>query len=178
LPPRFARSVLAFAAAATLALLLGCNQFAGIGTADQEDQDVTTPSDAGPADATAPGDAGAHLADTGAVPEDAAAQCVPPAVAGPCNPLTNEGCDATLSMQCAVDLLATVPTGYCIFSAPPPSTIGGACLNSGVTESCPPISSCVDGVCRALCLCDADCGDGLCCTRALENTGFEVCRDC
>jgi len=33
-------------------------------------------------------------------------------------------------------------------------------------------------VCRALCLCDADCGDGLCCTRALENTGFKVCRDC
>lgn len=94
-----------------------------------------------------------------------------------CNPVTNEGCFDSLMMQCAVDPLATL-TGYCIFYSGQSPMLGGDCLNTGVTESCPPTFTCVDGRCRELCFCDADCEAGQCCTEPLEGTGFKVCGDC
>lgn len=90
-----------------------------------------------------------------------------------CNPVTNDGCPPT--MQCAVDLLATAPTGYCTFSSPP---MPGTCFNSGVTESCLPTEACVDFECRKLCFCDADCGAGECCVDPVGEAGFKACGAC
>jgi hypothetical protein len=104
---------------------------------------------------------------------DAGATCTP-AVAL-CNPVTNDGCPP--SMQCAVDLGADVLAGYCIFSAPMDMPDGG-CFNSGVTESCPPTSTCFDFQCRTLCFCDADCEKGQCCVEPVGSFGFKVCGDC
>jgi hypothetical protein len=152
-------------------------------------------SGAAPAsDAPAPSDAGAPARDSSlssvdpaSIPDrvrapsdpadaasDAAATCVPPAVTG-CNPVTNDGCAPELQMQCAVDVAAPSPTGYCIFSAPMDA---GACFNSGLTESCPPTTTCVGGECRPLCFCDADCEEGKCCAEPIGITGFNVCGDC
>jgi hypothetical protein len=105
---------------------------------------------------------------------DAGTTCAPPTVTG-CNPVSNDGCAPELMMQCAVDLAAPSPTGYCIFAAP---MDGGACFNSGLTESCPPTTTCVAGECRSLCFCDADCEEGKCCAEPIGITGFNVCGDC
>lgn len=122
-----------------------------------------------------------------------------------CNPVRNEGCPAELEMQCAIDLAAKA-TGYCIFSAPEsgnagmgtagtPAGVGAmpvppaaspsttttsttACFNSGVTESCEPKSTCYSGECRTICLCDADCDAGGCCSDPVGDTGFKVCGAC
>lgn len=96
---------------------------------------------------------------------------------GVCNPLTNEGCAPELSQQCAVDLAAPNLAGYCIFSAP---LDGGAvaCLNTGLTESCPPTETCFGGECRRYCLCDDQCDAGQCCTDPIGTQGFKVCGDC
>jgi hypothetical protein len=161
---------------------LGCDQFATVGIRDPEkagvgapshpEGDASTPIDH---DAAMPTDAGVTT-DAGAA-ADAGAECVPAAVAD-CNPVTNEGCEASLMMQCAVNFAATL-TGYCIFnSGGPPPALGGACLNTGITESCAPTATCVAGQCRKLCLCDADCGAAQCCTDPLESTGFKVCGGC
>jgi hypothetical protein len=107
---------------------------------------------------------------------DGDAQCASVAV-GVCNPVTNEGCLDSLSMQCAVDLASKL-TGYCIFYSGKAPTPGVDCLNTGVTESCPPTFTCVDSRCRRLCLCEADCDIGQCCKEPLESTGFKVCGDC
>ena len=126
-------------------------------------------------DATVPDDAGSTT--DASTTNDAGTECVPPAVTD-CNPVTNEGCAASLAMQCAVNFAATL-TGYCIFfSGGPPPTLGGACLNTGVTESCPGTATCVVDTCRKLCLCDTDCEAEQCCTDPLDSTGFKVCGDC
>jgi len=122
-----------------------------------------------------PNDAGTTN-DAGAT-NDGGAQCERVEVAD-CNPVTNEGCAASLMMQCAVNVAATL-TGYCIFfSGGPPPSLGGACLNTGITESCPPKATCVAERCRTLCFCDTDCEAGQCCTEPLESTGFKICGDC
>jgi hypothetical protein len=113
--------------------------------------------------------------DSGAA-SDSDAECARAAV-DVCNPVTNEGCLDSLSMQCAVDYASHL-TGYCIFYSGQSPTPGVDCLNTGVTESCPPTSACVDGQCRELCLCNADCEAGTCCTQRLEDTGFKVCGAC
>jgi hypothetical protein len=104
---------------------------------------------------------------------DASASCAAPTVAV-CNPVTNQGCP-DLMMQCAVDPAAPVLSGYCIFSAPMDA---GPCLNTLVTESCPPTSTCLGGECRTLCFCDTDCDEGQCCVEPVGNLGFKVCGDC
>jgi hypothetical protein len=93
-----------------------------------------------------------------------------------CNPITNTGCAAELMMQCAVDVLAAVPSGYCTFSSPPMP--GQPCLNIGLTESCPPTTTCVAGECRPLCFCDDQCDQGQCCVEPIGTQGFKVCGDC
>lgn len=104
---------------------------------------------------------------------DAGTVCTPPQPAV-CNPLLNDGCAPELGMHCAVDTLAPTLAGYCTFSAPADA---GACLNTGVTNSCPPTTTCVEGECRPLCFCDTDC-EGGCCAISVGNTGFKVCGDC
>lgn len=143
----------------------------------------TLSAGAGGADAlggTSAGDGGrADDRDASVVPDSGAGDdgtdCGPAIAA--CNPVTNEGCPDALGMHCAVDPAARL-TGYCIFStAPTPSPLGD-CLNTGITESCPPTSTCRDGQCRELCLCDADCEAGQCCREPIESTGFKVCGEC
>ena len=172
------------AAVAGWLALAGCDQFARIGiaapavrdsgppAASERDADVATPSDAGPLDA------GAALADAGSADagEDATMQC-PNVQIAVCDPVKNLGCSSALMQQCAIDYLGNL-TGYCIFQAPPRSVLGGDCLNTGVTESCPPTSTCYAARCQRIGLCDADCDAGQCCTGAIESTGFRVCGDC
>jgi hypothetical protein len=160
------------AAALACLALAGCDQFARVGLAERDAGEAAAPPAAPEPDAGEP----AARADAGATPLDAGMEleCAPIDVAV-CNPVTNEGCAGTLQMQCAVDQLAIL-RGYCIFSSPPPGT--GGCINSGVTESCPPTFTCVVDQCQKLCLCDADCDEGQCCTQQVGSTGFKVCRDC
>jgi len=102
--------------------------------------------------------------------DEPAASCAPEVQV--CNPVTNEGCPEP--MQCAVDLASDVLAGYCIFNGP----VGAGCFNSGVTESCPPTSTCFDFECRTLCFCDADCEAGQCCVDPVGTLGFKACGAC
>jgi hypothetical protein len=167
-----------------VAALGACDQFAAIGIVDRDrdaglvmlppeanardggrDASVDSPPIA--ADAAMVADAAADAA------TDAGEACVAPTVSG-CNPVTNEGCLAELSMQCAIDL-ATPLAGYCIFAAP---NVTVSCLNTIVTESCAPTSACVDYECRSLCFCDSDCATGQCCSIPIGDLGFRACGDC
>jgi hypothetical protein len=125
---------------------------AGLGGGDDSDA-----GDSSELDASANGDAGG-------------ASCTPEVQV--CNPVTNDGC--LEPMQCAVDLASDVLTGYCIFNGP----VGVGCFNSGVTESCPPKSTCFDFECRTLCFCDDDCDAGQCCVDPIGTLGFKACGAC
>jgi hypothetical protein len=149
----------------------------GGASSDSGARDATT-SDANKGAGRAIDHDAAAAEDSGAV-HDSDAECASIAV-DVCNPVTNDGCLDSLSMQCAVDRASTL-AGYCIFysgdSGQSPSD-GGDCLNTGITESCPPTFTCLDSRCRKLCLCAADCETGQCCKEALESTGFKVCGEC
>jgi hypothetical protein len=160
---------------------IGCDQFAAIGI--QEPESDAAPSSPAQGDAGETSERDSAILDGGdAVASDSSAPAsdagCAPVEAAVCNPVTNEGCSAALQMQCAVSFDAPL-TGYCIFfSGGPPPALGGACLNTVVTESCPAKSTCVAERCRTLCFCDADCEAGQCCTEPLQSTGFKVCGDC
>jgi hypothetical protein len=159
--------VLALAASALLSgPAPGCDQFASIGVQGGAGAAAEPAIDAG--SVTSAHDAGSDAAiDAG--------QCAEVAIAV-CDPVKNKYCDPNFAMQCAIDLLNPL-TGYCIFSAPT-SVLGGGCLNSGVTETCPPRSTCFSGTCATICLCDADCAAGSCCSEPVGDTGFSVCGEC
>ena len=131
---------------------------------------------AGPADAAPTTDAASDAlamprqGDSGAAPPE---ECDEPQVTT-CDPVHNTGCADELLMQCAVDFAAPQLAGYCIFSAPQP--VG--CLNTLLTESCPPTTACVAGQCRRLCFCDSQCEGGQCCVEPIGNFGFKVCGEC
>ena len=172
------RRSLRLAAAMCCVAWSGCDQFAVIGIQEPDSEGaVPAPDDAGETlerDAAIL-DGGDAAMDSGATASDA--ECAP-IEAAVCNPVTNEGCSAALQMQCAVSFDAPL-TGYCIFfSGGPPPALGGACLNTVVTESCPAKSTCIAERCRTLCFCDTDCEAGQCCTEPLQSTGFKVCGDC
>lgn len=148
--------------------LFGCEQFARVSVIEQ---DAGQPIVAGQ---DAPQDAGAM--DGATAPDgstDDPALCDRPSAI--CNPVTNIGCSSVLAQQCAVDLISPSLAGYCTFYAPVP---GEGCLNTGLTESCPPTTVCVAGACRRLCLCDAHCGTGECCTTPVSESGFKICSSC
>jgi len=130
----------------------------------------------GTAASGAGGDAGEPGRSDASLDAQVGPECARPGVAT-CNPVTNEGCLAELQQQCAADLLSNTLAGYCIFSAPAPAP-DGSCLNTGVTESCPPTQTCVDGLCRTLCFCDDDCEEGRCCADPVGDVGFKACGDC
>lgn len=146
-------------------VLASCDQFARVGTLDSP----------APADAMTPSDGGTDAAyEDGSA--DAGASC-PPVAIEVCDPVKNRGCSGALGMQCAIDY-AWPLTGYCIFLSPPAPGMTTECFNSGVTESCPPTFTCFADHCEKICLCDADCEAGSCCTQPVESTGFSVCGDC
>ncbi|HTU56791.1 MAG TPA: hypothetical protein VMF89_00125, partial [Polyangiales bacterium] len=73
-----------------------------------------------------------------------------------------------------IDLLATTPTGACVFSAPPPDPT--SCLAIFPTESCPPHTTCIEGTCLKICLCDDDCDAADSCKVPLATSGFKACQ--
>lgn len=153
------------------ALLAGCDQFASVGV-------LTTSPDAALAidsDAMAGGAADATIDDAGR--GDGGVDRCPEAAIAVCDPIQNIGCPSGLSMQCAIDYAARL-TGYCIYNAPPALGMSGECLNTGITESCPPQFTCFAERCAKICLCDAECGAGQCCSQPIDRTGFSVCSDC
>jgi hypothetical protein len=103
----------------------------------------------------------------------ASGSCTRPDVAV-CDPVSNHGCDPPL--QCIIDYASGTLAGYCAFSTPIDG--GPFCVSTPVTESCPPSTTCVDGVCRALCFCDDDCGQGECCGEQVGELGFKLCGTC
>lgn len=150
-------------------VLASCDQFASVGTLAASD-DAAVPD--GAMDAGRQGDAA--MSDDGG--SDAGADCRAVQIAV-CNPVDNTGCSGALSMQCAIDYARTL-TGYCIFGAPPAPGMVAECFNSGITESCPATFTCFRDQCERICLCDADCDEGKCCSQAIDATGFSVCGDC
>ncbi len=90
-----------------------------------------------------------------------------------CDPVHNTGCNPL--QQCDVDPAQTKPTGLCLFGG---GADGGACTSSIFTESCAPKSTCVDGGCRPLCFCNADCPLGQCCSDRSGPSGFKLCGPC
>jgi hypothetical protein len=93
-----------------------------------------------------------------------------------CDPLKNTGCVAELGMQCDVDLVATSLAGVCVFKAAPTDPAG--CQNIPPTESCEPGTTCVEGNCQKVCLCDDDCDAGTCCKHPLGSGGWKSCTAC
>jgi hypothetical protein len=149
------------------AVLAGCQQVAVIGGVE-----TVAGRAAAPLDAAMSGESPALDAGEPAGPSLA---CERPAVAV-CDPVMNSGCPDILAMQCAIDHGADVTAGYCIFQAPN-SMMGPTCLNTVVTESCPPRSTCVGGMCRTLCFCDIDC-NGECCNQPVGAHRFRACGPC
>ena len=148
-------------------------------TAPFEGDAGSTPPTSRTTDALASDDTTSPLADDDGGAFDAAFADVLEAggcssiVAG-CDPIHNTGCNAL--QQCDVNsLLANPPTGLCVFNA---AAEGGACTASIFSESCPPKSTCVDGGCRDLCFCNADCPAGQCCSDMSGPPGFTLCRPC
>jgi hypothetical protein len=131
---------------------------------------TTTPGDDGgstmPVDdaAEAPPDAGLDDATEGGCSSTVAV----------CDPVHNTGCNPL--QQCDVNPLQTnMPTGQCVLGG---SMDAGLCIASIFTESCAPGSTCVDGGCRQLCFCNADCAPGQCCSDTSGPPGFTLCRPC
>jgi hypothetical protein len=122
----------------------------------------------------------------------AAAKITPPPPSGPsgaaavmcgqlarsqvCDPIKKTGCSRELGMQCDVDLAAQTLAGVCVFSAK--SMDPAHCENIPPTESCEPGKTCVEGDCQKICLCDADCDAGECCTHPLGSAGWKSCKAC
>jgi hypothetical protein len=77
-------------------------------------------------------------------------------------------------MQCDVDLLSSNLTGMCVWSSPPPDPT--SCLAIFPTESCPPKSTCVEGTCLTICVCDSDCAAAERCGMQLGASGFKACQ--
>ncbi len=140
--------------------------------------DATSTSPAGGAAGATPEDGGAAAGDDGggldAAFDDvpASGRCAPPVAV--CDPVHNTGCNAF--QQCDVDpLQTTTRTGQCVFGAGMDASV---CTASIFTESCPPKSTCVDGGCRQICFCSADCPVGQCCSDTSGPPGFGLCRPC
>ena len=120
-----------------------------------------------------PGGDDASFGDEGSFGDDAAGGCG--ATIAVCDPVHDTGCNPL--QQCDVDTTQkATPTGVCVFN----SGVDGSasCTTSIFTESCPPHSTCVNGDCRAVCFCKADCPVGQCCSDTSGPTGFTLCQPC
>jgi hypothetical protein len=121
-----------------------------------------------PDDVGMPGDGGVF---DDAIATEEAACSVSVAV---CDPVHNTGCNPL--QQCDINpLQMSAPTGQCVFGG---AADAGFCTVSIVNESCAPKSTCVDGGCRQLCSCNADCPAGQCCSDRSGPAGFSLCRTC
>ncbi len=92
-----------------------------------------------------------------------------------CDPVHNTGCNPL--QQCDVDpTQKTTATGLCLFYSG--SDASGACMSTGITESCAAKQTCVSGACRSLCFCNADCAPGDCCSDTSGAAPFTLCQRC
>lgn len=106
------------------------------------------------------------------------AGCQPPAPAAVCDPVKNVGCLLPLSF-CDIDPTQSTPSGRCVFPTTPAPGDAGACTVAVLSESCAPLSTCVNGACRRLCYCDSDCPVGACCTDPAPGPrAFKLCAPC
>lgn len=175
--------LIAVIAVASAPMAAACDQFAGVGVL-QPDPD-TAPDradegarrDGGTKSRDGGVDAGPDAGlDAGGSSMDAGRPaCEHPETIG-CDPVANTNCDLLPLMRCAVDLLATSPTGFCAFIGRIDAGVG--CVNTGVTESCLPKQACHGGLCQPLCFCDAECPAGECCSQPIGQTGISVCGGC
>jgi hypothetical protein len=121
-------------------------------------------------------DAGGDLdaGDLEAAPDDPDALCSSTVAVAVCDPVHNTGCNPL--QQCDVNPSQTnTLTGQCIFGG---GADGGVCTTSIFTDTCPARSTCVDGGCRQLCFCNADCAPGQCCSDRSGPPGFVLCGAC
>jgi hypothetical protein len=107
--------------------------------------------------------------------------CQPAVLPAVCDPVRNVGCLVPFS-SCDVDPTQAVPAGRCVFPFPStsPDAGAGACQVNVTTETCLPMSTCVNGGCRKLCYCDSDCLSGECCTEPAPGPSavFKLCGRC
>lgn len=132
------------------------------------------------ADAAEPNDAGTGAPNDAAPGElrpdasaDSGSACAPTSSPfAACDPVHDTGCDPGL--QCDVDF-AQPMASLCAFSTPYDA---GPCVTTPLSESCPERNTCLDGICRSLCFCDADCAAGECCLEPLDTLGWMLCAPC
>jgi hypothetical protein len=140
-------------------------------TPTDADASVGVGDDASPGDATPLDEASDASTPDGVVEGGSCAAAV-----AVCDPVRDTGCNPL--QQCDVDMTQTsTPTGICVFNSGG-SEGGGACIMTFVSESCPPRDTCANGVCRALCFCNADCPIGQCCSDTSGPRGFTLCGTC
>jgi hypothetical protein len=132
--------------------------------------DDSVPASDGDAGVALPSDDAAGDNEGGATPGDASCS----STVAVCDPVHNTGCNPF--QQCDVNpLQASMPTGQCVLGG---TQDAGACTVSIFNESCAPGSTCVDGGCRHLCFCNADCPVGECCSDPSGPHGFTLCGAC
>jgi hypothetical protein len=111
----------------------------------------------------------------GGIDDTSSDACASTADVAVCDPIHNTGCNPL--QQCDVSSLqSSPPTGNCVFNSG--STDAGGCTTSVFSESCPAKSTCVDGGCRQLCVCNGDCPVGQCCADTSGPAGFTLCGSC
>jgi hypothetical protein len=99
-----------------------------------------------------------------------ASQCNTPLNPLSCDPVHGTGCD--FLQQCDIDIDLPSLDARCVFSTPDDA---GTCSSTIFSQSCPPPSTCAQGSCHTICLCDADCKSGEYCTPTNGATGFSYC---
>jgi hypothetical protein len=99
--------------------------------------------------------------------------CGPASVLG-CDPVRGTSCTPGFN-QCVVDPSSPMPAGRCVLSV---GSLGGPCDENGLYSTCPPSLTCVQGVCRKYCYCDADCDAGSSCSEPTGQGTAEVFKLC
>jgi hypothetical protein len=129
-------------------------------------------------DSGAGGSGGTAVSEGGVPPTPGACQA-PATAPAICDPVKNFGCLVPFSF-CDIDTAQAIASGRCVFPwstmMPPPN----GCFTDATTETCMPMSTCVNGTCKKLCYCDSDCGAGECCTEPAPGASkvFKLCKAC
>jgi hypothetical protein len=87
--------------------------------------------------------------------------------------------DQLLGERYTVDPEALITAGRCVYQGF--AVVQGECSEDGFSSTCPAGTTCLANQCRDLCLCDADCGTGLCCNEPASKrpgNALGVCAAC
>jgi hypothetical protein len=98
------------------------------------------------------------------------ANCDPPSDLE-CDPVSGEGC--LPFTQCLAG--SSSAAASCVFGG---IQLGATCTQDELGTDCPPQHTCVMGVCREYCYCDADCENGAACEAPSGegSTRFRLCK--